>query len=137
MLDQKVEGFGERIGVEAACQAFGVNPRTFRHRRQIREGRLPMGKARPKRARTAHPAALTSQERLQILETLCSERFCDLSPAQVFNALLDQGTYLCSLRQMYRLLEDHGLVRERRRGGHARRGEYPIPQIEAAAPNQC
>jgi putative transposase len=38
---------------------------------------------------------------------------------------------------MYRLLEDHGLLRERRRGGHSRRGEYPIPQIEAAAPNQC
>jgi putative transposase len=35
------------------------------------------------------------------------------------------------------LLEDHGLLRERRRGGHARRGEYPVPQLEAKAPNQC
>jgi hypothetical protein len=32
MLDQKVEGFADRIGVEAACQAFGVNPRTLRLR---------------------------------------------------------------------------------------------------------
>jgi hypothetical protein len=29
-----------------------------------------------------------------------SERFCDLAPAQVFNTLLDEGIYLCSVRQM-------------------------------------
>jgi len=37
---------------------------------------------------------------------------------------------------MYRLLEDHGLLRERRRG-HAHRSEYPIPRLEASKPNQC
>jgi putative transposase len=137
MLDKKVEGFADRIGVERACTAFGVNPRTFRHRRQAREDRLPSRKPAAKGARSPHPAALTSEEKLRILDTLCSERFCDLSPAQVFNTLLDEGTYLCSVRQMYRLLEDHGLLRERRRGGHARRGEYPIPRLEATAPNQC
>jgi len=129
--------FVDSMGVTCACQAFGVNPRTFQHRRQRREGRLPSREVVAKRPRSAHPAALTSEEKLRILDTLCAERFCDLAPAQVFNTLLDEGTYLCSVRQMYRLLEDHGLLRERRRGGHARRGEYPIPRLEASGPNQC
>ncbi|CAN5829028.1 IS3 family transposase [soil metagenome] len=55
----------------------------------------------------------------------------------MYTTLLDEGTYLCSIRQMYRLLAEHGLVRERRRGGHQRRGEYPIPRLEASGPNQC
>ena len=136
-LATEVTRFAEDIGVERACRAFGVNPRTFRHRRQGREGRLPPRPTVRKASRSPHPAALTSEEKLRIVDTLCSERFCDLAPAQVFNTLLDEGTYLCSVRQMYRLLEDHGLLLERRRGGHARRGEYPIPRLEATASNQC
>lgn len=137
VVNKKVAGFAVRMGVEHACKAFGVNPRTFRHRRQAREGQLPPRKAGAKRPRSPHPAALTTKEKLKILDALCSERFCDLAPAQVFNTLLDKGSYLCSVRQMYRLLEDHGLLRERRRGGHARRGEYPTPHLETSRPNQC
>lgn len=94
--------FSVRIGVERACRAFGVNARTFRHRRQARAGRVPK-RERPVRARAPHPAALTAGEKLEVLDTLCCERFCDLPPAQVFNTLLDEGVYLCSVRQMYRL----------------------------------
>lgn len=129
--------FAERMGVTCACQALGVNPRTFRHRRQALEGRLPSREVVAKRPRSAHPAALTSEERLRILDTLCCERFYDLAPAQVFHTLLDEGIYLCSVRQMYRLLEEHGLLFERRRGGHCRRGLHPIPRLEANTPNQC
>jgi putative transposase len=136
-LDKKVARFAPQIGTLRACQAFGVNARTFRHRRQAQEGRLPIRKPSPHKPRSPHPAALSTEEKLQILGVLCSERFCDLPPAQVFNTLLDEGTYLCSVRQMYRLLEDHGLLFERRRGGHSRRGLHPIPRLEANAPNQC
>jgi len=137
VLDKKVESFAARLGVIGACQAFGVNPRTFRHRRQVREGRPARRKPRSPTARSAHPAALRVEEKLRILEELCSPRFYDLPPAQVFNTLLDEGSYLCSVRQMYRLLEEHGLSRERRRGGHARRGDYPLPRLKARGPNQC
>jgi len=90
------------------------------------------------RARRApHPASLTSSERLEILEVLCSERFVDLSPRQVFMTLLDEDAYLCSVRSMYRLLEDHGLAGERRRGAHQQPGTYPVPVIEASRPNQA
>lgn len=135
MLDRHVEHFASRVGVERACNAFGVNPRTYRYRRQARHRRLP-ARQRPSRVRAPHPASLTATEKERILQELCSSRFFDLSPAQVYHALLDEGTYLCSIRQMYRLLEDHGLLFERRRGGHQRRGLHPVPVLEASGPNE-
>jgi putative transposase len=136
-MDEMITHVSDRISVGRACQAFGVNPRTYRHRRQVRAGQRPHRRRTPYKPRAQHPATLTSDERWQILEVLCSKRFDDLAPAQVFHTLLDEGMYLCSVRQMYRLLEEHGLLFERRRGGHARRGLYPVPRLEATAPNQC
>ncbi len=46
---------------------------------------------------------------------LRSPRFVDLSPAQVFHILLDEGVYLASISSFYRLLRADGEVRERRR----------------------
>lgn len=34
MLDAKVAEFAGKVGVERACAAFGVNPRSHRYRRQ-------------------------------------------------------------------------------------------------------
>lgn len=135
-LDALVTEFAARVGVERACRAFGVNARTYRHRRQVRAGRA-LKRERPAKERAPHPAALTAGEKLKVLDTLCSERFYDLPPAQVFTTLLDEGVYLCSVRQMYRLLEDHGLSNERRRGGHQRAGQHPVPVIEACGPNEA
>lgn len=136
-LDDKIAEFAPKVGVKRSCTAFGVNERTYRHRRQRGEGRAPV---RPSRATgqppRPHPASLTAAEKDVIVETLCSERFCDLAPAQVYSTLLDEGTYLCSERQMYRVLEERGLVRERRRGGHQRAGAYGVPRLEADAPNK-
>jgi putative transposase len=87
--------------------------------------------------RPLHPAALSSDERFEILTLLCSDRFVDLSPRQVFMTLLDEGTYHCSVRSMYRLLEDHGLSGERRRGAHRTPGHYPVPVVQAARPNEA
>jgi len=66
---------------------------------------------------------------------LCSERFCDLAPAQVYATLLDGGTYLCSETTMYRVLREHDLVGERRRG-HRRSTGYEPPRLHASGPNQ-
>lgn len=136
-LDAQITEFAPEIGVKSACIAFGVNERTYRHRRQKREGRLPKRSRSSPRPRKRHPAAMSAEEKLRVLDELCSPRFYDDSPAQVFHTLLDEGEYLCSVRQMYRLLEDHGLLYERRRGGHARRGLHPIPMLEASSPNEC
>jgi len=53
----------------------------------------------------------------------------------VYATLLDEGTYLCSERTMYRILHEHDLVRERRRG-HRRHGHAP-PRVHATGPNQA
>jgi putative transposase len=65
--------------------------------------------------RPAPPNKLTDTEMGQILDMLRSERFVDLSPAQVFHILLDEGTYLASVSSYYRLLRANGETRERRR----------------------
>jgi putative transposase len=85
----------------------------------------------------AHPAALSSDERHEVLDLLSSDRFVDLSPHQVFVTLLDEGTYVCSVRSMYRLLEDHGLGGDRCRGGHRHPGHHPMPIVMASRPNEA
>jgi putative transposase len=53
-------------------------------------------------------------ERQQVLDVLHSERFLDVSPEETYATLLDEGTYLCSTRTMYRILAaHHGGIRER------------------------
>ena len=84
-----IEAWAPRVGVEAACRAFGVSPRTWRHRRQGADGRLP---ARPSRAKPPDELVLPSwriddAERARIRSVLCSEEFCDLAPAQIYDAL--------------------------------------------------
>lgn len=136
MLDDQVSEFAPKVGTKAACRAFATNERSYHHRRQRDEGRLRLPRPADPKPRRPHPASLTDSEKDLIVETLCGERFCDLAPAQVYTTLLDEGTYLCSERQMYRVLAERGLVRERRRGGHQRAGAYGVPRLEADAPNK-
>lgn len=57
------------------------------------------------------------------------------SPGQIVAVLLDEGRYVCSESTMYRLLREHGELRERRR--QRRHPEYRKPELLATAPNQC
>jgi len=136
MLDAQVTAFADAVTVKRACTAFAVNERSYRHRRQRDAGRLPLRLPAEPKIRAPHPASLTAAEKEEIIATLCEDRFVDLAPAQVYSTLLDEGVYLCSERQMYRVLAERGLVRERRRGGHQRAGAYGVPRLEADAPNK-
>ena len=69
-----------------------------------------------------------------MLDTLHSERFIDQAPAQVHATLLDEGTYLCAPRTMYRLLDTAGEVKERR--DQVRRPHYAAPELLATRPNE-
>lgn len=79
------------------------------------------------------PRRLSDEERAHVLEVLSSERFCNLSPQEVWGALMDEGTYLCSVRTMYRILKENKAVRERR--DHLMHPEYVKPELLATAPN--
>ena len=78
--------------------------------------------------------ALTLQEKEQVLDLLHSQRFADLAVPQVWATLLDEGTYLCSISTMYRLLHAHREVRERR--NQLTHPHYARPELLATAPNQ-
>lgn len=65
---------------------------------------------------------------------LHEDRFVDKPPAEIYAALLDEGVYLCSIRSMYRILNENGEVKERR--NILRHPEYTKPELLATAPNQ-
>jgi len=77
---------------------------------------------------------LSEDERAEVLSVLNSDRFVDLAPAEVYATLLDEGTYLCSLRTMYRVLKAEDQVRERR--NQLRHPPYSKPELLATGPNQ-
>jgi putative transposase len=58
----------------------------------------------------------------------------DRAPRQVYATLLDEGTYLCHWRTMYRILAAHAEVRERRQ--QRRHPAYQKPELLAEGPNQ-
>ena len=109
-----------------ACAALGVDRATlYRRRRPVTSN--PKGRPRPHRA-------LDETEREGVLEVLHCEQFVDKAPAQVWATLLDEEICLCSIRTMYRILEEHGEVRERR--NQRRHPNYTKPELLAEAPNQ-
>ena len=121
------EELASGIGFTApACRALGV-PRASLYRR-----RRP--KIRPNRPRRRSHRSLCPAEQTQLLDVLRSPRFVDKSPAQVWATLLDEDTYYCSIRTMYRYLAANGEVRERR--NQLRHPSYQKPELLAEAPNQ-
>ena len=68
------------------------------------------------------------------METLISERFRDEPVREVWAQLLDEGTFLCSVRTMYRILAENRAVRERR--DQCRHPVYHRPELLATGPNQ-
>ena len=115
------------LPVRRALRALGASPATWYRRRAPR---LPS----PVRPRTVPPLALSGAEREQILATLNSPRFADCTPYTAWARLLDEGTYLASVRTFYRVLAAEGQVHERRdqlvHPAHAK------PELIATAPNQ-
>ena len=128
MICETVEEMAPVIGTRPACRALGASVATVYRRRRPPEPRPP--KLRPMPAR-----ALSEQERERVLEVLHCERFVDVSPEETYATLLDEGTYLCSTRTMYRILAaHHGGVRERR--NQLTHPAYNKPELLAERPNE-
>ena len=121
-----VEKLASTLGVAPLCRALAV-PRATLYRRRRRTERA-------RRARPSPPQALSTAEREKALEVLHSERFVDVAPAEIVATLIDEGTYLCSTRTMYRLLDSVGQLRERR--NQLRHPAYSRPELLATGPNE-
>ena len=117
----------QHVGKVAACQSLGVARASLY--RFCQPASLMDAPQRP-----APPRALGPAERQTVLAQLNSERFLDQAPAQVYASLLDQGQYLCSVRTMYRILDQHDQVRERR--NQLSHPAYQKAELLATGPNQ-
>jgi putative transposase len=115
------------IATRRALRALGAAHATWYRRR------TPRG-PRAARLRPAPPLALSVSERETILAVLNSPRLADCTPYTAWARLLDEGTYLASVRTFYRMLSASGLVHERRaqlvHPAHAK------PELVATAANQ-
>jgi putative transposase len=123
-----VEELSAEVSTAAACRSLGV-PRATLYRRRRPRPSAPATALRPK-----SPRALSDEERQQVVAVLHSEPFVDKAPAEVYATLLDEGQYLCSIRTMYRILDEHQEVRERR--NQLQHPTYHKPQLVATGPNQ-
>lgn len=115
------------MDVVAACDALGVSRATFYRHRQPRTEIAPRPRPKPERA-------LSEAEQQAVLEQLHSPRFVDKAPAEVYATLLDEQTYLCSIRTMYRILAEQQEIRERR--DQLRHPQYSKPELLATRPNE-
>jgi putative transposase len=116
------------VGARPACAALSV-PRASYYRWRQRPAAVAQPTPRPRPVR-----ALCSAEQETVLACLHEERFQDRSPAAVYATLLDERQYHCSIRTMYRLLQQRGASRERR--DQLTHPPYQKPELLATAPNQ-
>lgn len=121
---EAARGLSEETSIVRAADALGV-PRASYYR-SLKKKRLQKRPA-PKRS-------LSDEEREQVRQILYSERFCDKAPQEVYATLLDEGVYVCSVRTMYRILDEDKAAKERR--NQLRHPEYKKPELLATKPNE-
>ena len=122
------ESLAKAVNVQQACAALAVSRASFYRWQDRTED------DRKKRPRSVPPLALSGEEEKAVLEILHADRFVDQAPLEIYNTLLDEGNYLCSVRTMYRILEKHKEVKERR--NQLTHPNYQKPELLANAPNQ-
>ena len=132
MTDQAVAELAGCIGVRDGCVAVGASRAGYYRRHRVSPG--PERPAPIPHRDRPQPRALSTQEQQAILDVLHSDRFVDMSPAEVWATLLDEGVYLGSQSTFYRLLRQAGEVRERR--AQATHPAKVKPELVANGPNQ-
>ena len=114
------------VGAKPACDGQTVARASYyRWKNQYKK---------PEKKYIRPPLALSSEEKEQVLDMLHDRQFIDMAPQEAYFALLDGGSYLCSVRTMYRILKAHKEVRERR--DQLRHNSYAKPELLAEEPNQ-
>ena len=114
----------------AACKTVGISLRALQRWRK--KGIGDDNRAGPK---TRPGNKLSEKERRELLQTLNSEEFRDLSPWQIVAKLADRGVYLASESTMYRLLHEEKLQTHRERSREPHKRHRP-KELVATAPNQ-
>lgn len=126
MIDA-AEALGQKVGLRTACDVLGIARGSVYRTRQARKQAEAKQRPTPQRA-------LADEERTAVRETLNSSRFQDCAPREVYATLLDEGQYHCHWRTMYRILDEHEEVKERR--NLLRHPNYVKPELLATKPNE-
>jgi len=121
------------LGSAAACDALGMW-RGQPGRRRDQQIRADFIGPRQRRAPARPPLQLAAQEVEVMLNLLNGERFADTAPAAVYATLLDEGTYVGSVRTMYRALAAAGGTHERRH--QLIHPAYTKPELLAQGPRE-
>ena len=119
-----------RLSMVRACQALGLNRSTVAARRKRAVNAEP---ARRSRQDTVQPRALSHQERAVVTEILQSEAYCDQPPFAVYQRLLEENQYHCSVSTMHRILRSQKATGERRNQRPAQ--QNAIPRLLSTAPH--
>ena len=131
---------GEKVGLKSACAALSFGRAgLYRMRAKQQVPTAPVLSESAERAvqlatESRQPRALSLVERQTVLDVLHSERFVDAAPREVYATLLDEGQYHCSVRTMYRILDDAGEIKERR--NQLAHPAYSKPELLATGANQ-
>ena len=122
-----VDELAHHTSIKLACACLGL-PRATYYRYHEAANKLPEAK------RTSSPLSLTKGEREEVLSVLHDDRFVDKAPQEIHAILLDEDRYLCSVRTMYRYLEQENEIRERR--NQRQHIVYQKPELLALGPNE-
>lgn len=115
--------------VEQSCLFLGVSRSTY-YSWVAPESDEPNQDKKPYTA----DHVISAPDRQKILSLMTMEKYMDKTPYEIFYQELDRGNYYCSVRTMYRILEENHLIRERRRGH--RHNHYNKPELIAEGPNE-
>lgn len=115
--------------VEQSCYFLGISRSTYYSWTSMK----PESMKEERKPYTA-THVISQPARQEILSLLTTEKHMDKTPYEIFYHELDKGHYYCSIRTMYRILDENQLVRERRRGH--RHYHYHKPELLAEKPNE-
>jgi len=117
----------KQIGTKAACSVFSLPRSSYYYQYGYSEYTALIDRKLP-------DSAYLPSERENILMIMNSEQYMDKTPYEIYASQLDKGNYLCSVRTMYRILEENNQLKERR--SIKRSNNYQKPELLATNVNQ-
>jgi len=127
LIDEAVSSGARRF---KACELLGINLRTF-----FRWKKNTFADQRKGSEKTV-PRKLTEQEQQIIVQLCCSEKFKDSTPYDIYYSIMEEDSrYIASIRTIYRVLHDKGLLHHRGRC-KPRKSKIKPPEVIATGPDQ-
>lgn len=112
-----------------ACEVIEISLRTFQ--RWEKDCSLDRRKGASKRVYRR----LSPEERQEVIDISCNERFKDLTPYEIIPILAEEGHYIASESTFYRILREENLINYRGNSRPKSNVASP-PELRATGPNQ-